>query len=177
MSIILIIVAITTGLIVLFLLAAAVTGKEMNITRTITINRPADEVFNFISHLKNHDHFNVWVMMDPGMKKEYRGTDGTVGFVYTWDSSDNKNVGAGEQEIKEVVPGKSIVSELRFLRPMQSVAAATMTTTTSAGNTTVQWSFNSHMKFPMNAMKPMLQKMLGKQLETGLNNLKSLMEK
>jgi hypothetical protein len=37
-------------------------------------------------------------MMDPDMKKTYRGTDGTVGFVSEWESN-KKDVGTGEQEI------------------------------------------------------------------------------
>jgi hypothetical protein len=34
-------------------------------------------------------------------EKGIRGTDGTVGFVYGWDSK-NKNAGKGEQEIMNI---------------------------------------------------------------------------
>ena len=39
-------------------------------------------------------------MMDRNVKKSFKGTDGTVGFVAAWDS-DNKKVGKGEQEVKK----------------------------------------------------------------------------
>lgn len=37
-------------------------------------------------------------MLDPNMEKEFKGTDGTVGFIYGWNG--NKEGGEGEQEIK-----------------------------------------------------------------------------
>ena len=44
-------------------------------------------------------------MVDPNMKKEFKGTDGTTGFIYGWNG--NKKAGEGEQEIKNMVAGKS----------------------------------------------------------------------
>jgi hypothetical protein len=131
-----------------------------------------------VKFVKNHDNFSVWAMMDPTMKKEYMGTDGQPGFVFAWDSSKKRNVGAGEQEIKKINEGKSIEHELRFFRPMQDVAKAVFVfEAASANSTKVQWGFYSRMKFPGNAMKPMIQNMLGKQLEKGLQNLKNVLEK
>jgi hypothetical protein len=51
------------------------------------------------------------------MKKEFRGTDGTDGFVYAWDG--NKNAGSGEQEIKRITDGDRIDLEIRFARPFR----------------------------------------------------------
>ena len=36
--------------------------------------------------------------MDPDLEKTYKGTDGTVGFVSSWDRN-NEEVGTGELEI------------------------------------------------------------------------------
>jgi len=178
MSTLTIILFVIAGLLLLVLAIAAMSGKEMNIQRSVLISKPVPQVFEYLKYVKNHDNFNVWMMMDPDMKREFRGTDGNEGFVYAWDSSKKKNVGAGEQEIKKIVPGERIDYELRFFRPMQDVAQATLTTTPAAnGQTKVDWTFRSKMKFPMNIMKPMIQNMLGGQLEAGLNNLKAVMEK
>jgi hypothetical protein len=117
-------------------------------------------------------------MMDPEMKKEYRGTDGEIGFVYAWDSSKEKNVGTGEQKIIQIIEGKSIEHELRFMRPMENIAGSKFVFEAVSNNQTkVQWGFYSKMKFPMNIMKYMFQNMLAKDLEKGLNNLKTVMEK
>ncbi|HET6996888.1 MAG TPA: SRPBCC family protein [Chitinophagaceae bacterium] len=178
MTILVFILVVLATLAVLFLLAGLLMGKKMIIEKNTTINRSPQQVFDYIKYVKNHENFSVWAMMDPDMKKEYRGTDGQPGFVFAWDSSKKKNVGAGEQEIKNVVDGKSVEYELRFFRPMQDTAKAKLVIEPAGANQSrVVWGFNSEMKFPMNAMKPMIQSMLGKQLETGLQNLKGVLEK
>ncbi len=178
MNALLIILLVTIGLVTLLLLIALFMKKDMCIKQSVVIQKPKKEVFDFIQYVRNHDHFSVWAMMDPDMKKEYQGIDGTVGFVYAWDSAKKKNVGAGEQEIKQIIPGTQIEFELRFTRPMQDVAKATMKTKSISDNETkVTWVFESTMKYPMNLMMGMIQKMLSKDLSTGLDNLKVYLEK
>jgi polyketide cyclase/dehydrase/lipid transport protein len=178
MQVLIIILIIVVAIVVLFLIAGLVMGKQMAIEKSIVINKPLQQVFDYIKFVKNHDNFSVWAMMDPDMKKEYRGTDGQPGFVFAWDSTKNRNVGAGEQEIKTITEAKSITHELRFLRPMQNVAIANFVFEPASVNSTkLSWGFSCPMKFPMNTMKPMFENMLGKQLQTGLQNLKTVLEK
>lgn len=168
---------IVLGIIALFFILASIAGKEMKIEKSITINLPKQQVFDFVKYVKNHDQFNVWAMMDPDMKREYRGTDGTVGFVFAWDSSKKKNVGAGEQEIKKI-EDSSIEHEIRFIRPMQNVAKGIFTfQSISDKQTEVKWGFYGQMKFPMNLLKSIFEKGLGKNLEIGLFKLKTVLEK
>jgi len=149
----------------------------MKIEKSIDIRRNGSEVFNYLKLTKNQDNFSVWNMADPGMKKEFHGTDGTAGFVYTWDSV-NKNVGAGEQETKAVVDGKSIEFEVRFFRPMQNTGKALFRIDKKSENITgVTWIFDSPSKFPFSLLAPIFKKMLGKDLEKGLINLKGILEK
>jgi hypothetical protein len=177
MSVFLTILTVIAAIAILLLLIAALTGKDMNIERSIMIDKPVQQVFGHVRLLKNHDNFNMWMMMDPGMKKEYSGTDGQEGFVYSWDSSNHRNVGAGAQKILKIEQDKSINYELRFIRPMQDIAAAAIkTTATTDGKTLVQWSFNNKMKFPMNVMKPIMISMLSKSLDQSLANLKKFAE-
>lgn len=178
MHIIIIILLVIAGIIGLVLLLAAVTSKDLNVKRTITIARPLAQVFDYIKHLKNQDNFSKWASMDPNMKKEYRGTDATPGFVSAWEG--NKKVGKGEQEILKITEGERVDFELRFIKPWPSTSQAYMTTTDAGnGQTTVSWGFDSKMKYPMNIMKLLMnmEKMLGKDFETGLSNLKTILEK
>lgn len=166
------------GLVVLPIVYGLATKKQVNIEDKIIINKPVEVVFEYIRHIKNQDEFSVWNRMDPDMKKEYRGTDGQVGFIYSWDSSKNKNVGAGEQEITAIVPNQSIEMELRFKRPMEDIAKARMTTTSHGPNQTeVMWGFYNRMKFPMTIMKPIFMSMLKKSLTGGLHSLKAVLER
>ena len=63
--------------------------------------------------IKNQDNFSVWNMKDPNRKISSNGSDGQVGFVMTWDSTD-KSVGAGAQEIKKLQNDGLIEYEIRF---------------------------------------------------------------
>jgi hypothetical protein len=117
--------------------------------------------------------------MDPNMKKSYRGTDGTVGFVSAWESKID-SVGVGEQEIKKIIEGERVDFELRFIKPFEATEPAFMTTeAVSESQTKVKWGFSGHMDYPMNLMMLFMdfEKMIGDDLQTGLNNLKTVLEK
>lgn len=173
-----IILYIILGIIAALLLAGLVISKEMKATKEIVINKPVGEVFNYIKQLKNQDNYSKWGSMDPNMKKEYRGIDATAGFISMWEG--NKKVGAGEQEITGIVEGKSLSTDLRFIKPFKSLAKAVMTTEPAGdGSTRVTWGFESKMNYPMNVMKLFMNmnEMIGKDFSIGLTNLKTLMEK
>jgi hypothetical protein len=149
----------------------------MKIEKSIEINKSSKLVFDYLKMTKNQDNFSVWNMADPTMKKEYKGLDGTLGFVYGWDST-NKNVGAGEQEITGIDEGKSIEYVIRFFRPMQNTGISKFEVISKGANTSsVVWIFDSPSKFPMSLLSPIFKKMLGKDIEKGLGNLKAILEK
>jgi hypothetical protein len=149
----------------------------MKIEKSIAIKRPSGEVFNYLKMTKNQDNFSVWNMTDPDMNKNYQGTDGTVGFVYAWDSA-IKNVGAGEQEITGMENGKYIEYAIRFFRPMQNTGKSRFEITGDGDqNSVVTWVFESPSKFPMSLFAPLFKLMLGKDIAKGLINLKTILEK
>jgi hypothetical protein len=78
---------------------------DFAVEREVIINKPKNDVFNYVKYLKNHDNFGKWATLDPQMKKEYKGVDGAVGFVSVWES-ENQEVGKGEQEIKKITEVK-----------------------------------------------------------------------
>jgi hypothetical protein len=166
------------GIIALVLIVAAFLKKEYAVEREILIGKPKAEVFGYVKFLKNQDNYSKWANMDSAMKKEYRGTDGTPGFVSAWES-DNNDVGKGEQEILKITDGERIDYELRFFEPFETTDNAYMTTAAVNDSTTmVKWGFNGKMKYPMNLMMLFMdmEGMLGGDLEQGLTNLKSVLE-
>jgi len=122
-------------------------------------------------------------MMDPDMKKDFSGVDGTTGFIYAWDG--NNKAGAGEQEIKNIDHGKRVDMEVRFRRPFKGIARAFMETGTviDANNyqeaTKLQWVFSSELKYPANIFLLLMnvEKTLGRDIELSLSNLKTILEK
>jgi hypothetical protein len=173
MSIVLIIV----GIIALPFILALFTKKSYALKREIIINQPKAVVFDYLKHIKNQDNFNKWVQMDPNMKKEFRGVDGTKGFVYGWNG--NKKAGEGEMEIKDITEGALVDIEIRFVRPFAGISKVPMSTETIAENQTkVTWGVSSTMKYPMNIMLLFMSmdKLLGNDMVQSLNNLKNQLE-
>ena len=169
------ILLVIVSIIALVLIIALFVKKEYAVEREITINKPQQEVFNYIKYLKNQDNYSKWVMMDPAMKKDFRGTDGTEGFVYAWDS---KEAGKGEQEIKKITEGKQLDIEVRFEKPIEGLANVHMITEeVSSTQTKIKWGMDGKNKYPMNFMNLFMGNMLGKDLTKSLTTLKAVLEK
>ncbi len=166
------------SLIVLVLITALFVQKKYAVEREIAINKPVSKVFEYVVMLRNQDDFSAWANMDADMKKEFKGLDGTVGFISAW-SSENKEVGKGEQEIMAIDPRSRIDYELRFLEPFAATDKAYITTeAVNDSATVVRWGFNGEMKYPSNLMLLFMdmEKMLGNDLTTGLTKLKEIQE-
>jgi hypothetical protein len=166
-------------IIVLFLIIAAFTKKEVKAEKEVIINKSKAEVFTYIKLLKNQENYGRWFSLDSTMKKKFTGVDGTLGFVYSWESN-NKEVGFGEQEIKKITEGEGIDFELRFKKPIESTSQAYMITEAiDSATTKVKWGFEGKMPYPFNAMLLFVSadEMCGNDFRVGLDNLKRVMEK
>ncbi|MES2587846.1 MAG: SRPBCC family protein [Bacteroidota bacterium] len=179
MYILITVLVIIFGLIALLLLIGLFSKSGYEIHREIVINKGNKEVFDYIKHIKNQDLFSKWVMTDPGMKKTYTGNDGEVGFIYAWDSL-MKEAGKGEQEIKNIIEGEILDLEVRFEKPFKAVAKTPFwCESLSENQTKVKWGMQSKMPYPMNVILLFMnmEKILGKDLDISLNNLKRILEK
>ncbi|WP_158861277.1 SRPBCC family protein [Lunatibacter salilacus] len=164
------------GLIILLLFVALMMKKEYTISAETVIDRPRSEVFEFVSHLKNQEYYSKWVMADPNVKMDYRGVDGTVGFVAAWES-EQKNVGVGEQEITKIMDGEGYEVEIRFEKPFKGVnQAITRIDSVGANQSKVTNTFHTRTPFPMNLMIPFIKSMLKKDMAQNMNNLKQVLE-
>lgn len=171
-------IALLFGLFVAFILVAAfIVDNEYAVERSVIIDQPKEFVFDYVRLLKNQDNYSIWGNLDPDMHQEYRGTDGTVGFVSAWEG--NTDVGKGEQEIVNIVEGERIDYELRFIEPFEGEADAYMITeSVSDDQTMVIWGFESQMPRPMNLMLLFMdmENLIGADYEAGLANLKAILE-
>lgn len=166
---------IIVALIALPFIIALFVNNEYEVTRDIVINKPRAEVFDYVKHIKNQDHYSIWNMADPAMKKNFTGTDGTVGFVYHWDGNDD--VGGGKQRITAIKEGERIDMDLQFIRPFEGDAHTYMATKDTVGGTKVSWNMKGYSNYPMNFMNLFMNKQLGGAFEQGLTNMKNNLEK
>ena len=165
------------GIVVLIILLAIIAPKHYKVERSIVVDRPISEVFNYIKHIKNQDHWSPWKKRDPSMIQNFEGTDGEVGFVSKWEG--NKDVGSGEQELLSVHENDRIESKLRFLKPWKSESDAFIKTEALKDNqTTVTWGFSGVNKVPVNIFMMLynVDKHVGKDFDEGLECLKEILE-
>jgi hypothetical protein len=177
MNTILTILLIVAGVITLLLIIALFMKKEHYVRRGIIIDAPLQKVFDFLKLLKNQEQFNKWATADKiNRKEEFKGTDGTIGFIYSW--SGDKSAGQGEKEIMNIVEGKRIETEIRFVKPMRVSASAIFETESLSDNQTKVSLINTGtLKYPLNIMIPVFEKNFAKAMDTSLSTLKNILEK
>jgi hypothetical protein len=168
------------GVIALPFVIALFMKKEHYVRREIIINAPQQKVFDYIKLLKNQDEFNKHAQAGADRKKEFKGTDGTIGFIYSW--SGNKSAGEGEKEIINLIDGEKVETEIRFVKPFTATARVVMTAESVSGRagqdqTKVTWSNAGTLKYPLNILIPTMQKSVAKDMDASLETLKNLLEK
>lgn len=173
-----VIIYILLGLALLIFILSSIAPRTYQVERSIVIDRPVEEVYDFVSKLRNQDHWVKWNQMDPEMQRTYQGEDGKIGFRSAWEST-KKQVGTGQQTITALEPHKAVYTKLEFFKPFRSESDAYILTERVGESTTdVRWGFTGHMKPPMNVLLLVMnmEKVMGKDFEEGLTNLKSHLE-
>lgn len=150
---------------------------DITITRSILIKAPKQMVFDQFVQFKNWPHWSPWNRLDSSMKTTYYGTDGMPGSGYKWVGDENK-VGSGEMK-NDGVQGTSMDYELHIFKPMAMDATGTIKVVdTTNGMVKASWSLKKYTPMPFNAMCMFVDfdKILGKDFEDGLNNLKNYID-
>lgn len=152
------------------LVVALFVPKEFNSERSIVIDKPKSQVFEYIRFVRNQDNFGVWQLSDPDLKYTEEGVDGTVGYKYSWDG---EVTGKGSQKIVEISSPDSIVTELDFGmgEPANSFFRLVEQ---SPSQTKVTWGMRGRSPYPLNVFSLIFD--IGKDFEQGLHNLKELLE-
>lgn len=163
--------------VVVLLIYAATKPNTFRLQRSTTINAPADSVFPFINDFHTWTSWSPWEKKDLAMKKTHRGASQGKGAVLEWDG--NKDVGTGRMEMLESVPASKILIQLDFLKPFEAHNTAEFTLAPNGGSTQLTWAMYGPQPFMMKVMGLFcsMDKMVGKDFEDGLSNLKALIEK
>ncbi len=175
MNILSTILLLIVGIFAFLLILAFFMKREHKVNCVIVINAPRQKIFDYLKLIKNQEAFNKYAKVDPDRKEECNGIDGTVGYIYSW--SGNKNAGCGEKEIINIIEGKRIETEIRFLKPMKTSATMIMETKSLSDNQTeVTWRNEGKLKYPLNVMIPLFEKLFAKDMNNSLLTLKHLLE-
>jgi hypothetical protein len=166
------------AVLILALLGYASTRPDsFRVARTVTIQAPAAKIYPHLNDLKAQSEWSPWDKKDPAMKKTYGGPASGVGQTYEWDG--NKDIGSGKLEITEAVADKKVAMKLDFTRPMEGHNVAMFELESKGAATDVTWSIQGPMPFLSKLFGIFcdMDKMIGKEFEAGLNDLKALSEK
>jgi uncharacterized protein YndB with AHSA1/START domain len=173
-----VIIAVVIALaIAVILILAATKPDTFSVQRAATMNAPAEKIFAILGDFHQWRGWSPWENKDPAMKRTYDGSERGKGAVYAWDG--NKNVGSGRMEILEVTAPSKILIKLDFLKPFEAHNTAEFTMSPHGNATNVDWVMRGPAPFMFKVMEVFVScdKMIGKDFETGLVNLKALVEK
>lgn len=159
------------SILALFFIVSVFLPSVNKVERSISFKGHADSVFQNINNLRNWNKWSYWQLAEPTMQINYYGPAEGVGATQQWTGKDGK----GKLVIVESVAPKTVAYQLQFedFEPMNG----RIEIETKADSTiTVYWYMqadagnNPIMKY----FGLMMDKMMGKDFEAGLENLSKL---
>lgn len=168
--------AVTVLAIIVVLVAAWRKPATFRVQRSAFVQAPPDRVFPLVSDFHQWAAWSPWEKMDPDLKRTYSGSASGVGAVYEW--SGNKKVGQGRMEITDATAPSRVAIQLDFIKPFEAHNAVELLLTGRDGGTDVSWGMEGGQPFLFKVMTLVMDmdRMIGKEFETGLANLKALAE-
>ena len=151
--------------------------KVFRVKRTTIIQAPPDKIYPLLNDFHKWAEWSPYDKLDPAMKKSYSGTTEGKGAVYEWDG--NGKAGKGRMEITESHRPKEVTIKLDFEKPFKNNCIVEFKLGSQGSKTEVTWDMHGPNKFIGKVMSLLINmdKMVGKDFETGLANLKAIAEK
>jgi uncharacterized protein YndB with AHSA1/START domain len=171
-------IAIAAAVVVVGILAYAATRPNaFRVQRSATIRAPADRVFAVINDFHRWAEWSPWEKLDPALKRSFSGPAAGPGSIYEWVG--NNKVGTGRMEILGSAPSSRVEIKLDFLKPFEAHNLAEFTLTPQGESTEVRWLMHGPAPFMTKLMTVFISmdKLIGKDFEAGLANLKAIAER
>lgn len=159
----------------LLLIYAATRPDNFRIERTVRIEAPPERIYALIDDMHQFNRWNPFLRKDPATQGTYSGTSSGKGARYAWQS---EKIGVGQMEIVDTTAPSSVKMNLDFLKPFEAHNFAEFELKPEAGATQVTWAMHGPAPFLSKLMQVFfsMDKMVGKDFEDGLSNLKTLAE-
>jgi hypothetical protein len=158
------------------LVLASTKPDSFKVQRSARIYAPPEKIVAALSDFHGWESWSPWERLDPDMKRDYSGPAKGKGAVYAWKG--NSKVGEGRMEITEVAPARVDIN-LDFLKPFPASNKVNFTLQPKGEGTDVIWSMVGQVPFVAKIFHVFvdMDRMVGQQFETGLANLKTIVEK
>ena len=170
-----IVIGVIVALIVLLVAIGYVLPNNSHVERSTVVNVKPATAYAVLNGFKQFRKWSPWEGLDPNTKYEFTGPIWGVGAKQAW-SSPNPNVGTGSQEIVASEPDKSITIKLVFA-DFNSESTATYLLAPDGEGTRITWTNDTVFGDLVGRyFGLMMDKMIGKDYELGLAQLKTLLE-
>ena len=158
------------------LLYAATKPDTFRVQRSISIQAPPEKIFAVLNDFHQSVAWSPYEKKDPAMKRVFSGPESGKGAVYQFEG--NKEVGKGRLTITETTPPSKIVIALDFEEPFEGHNLVEYTLDAKGGSTNVTWAMHGPQPYIGKVISLFVDcdKMIGKDFEVGLANLKALSE-
>lgn len=158
------------------LVYAATKPDTFRVTRSTSIEAPPEKVFALINDFRSWGVWSPYEKLDPNLKRTYEGPASGKGAVYSWEGN---KAGAGRMEILDAPAPLRVTIKLDFTKPFQAHNTAEFTMVPQGDTTNVTWAMFGPNVFIGKVMSTFMSidKMVGKDFEAGLANLKTAAEK
>ena len=158
------------------LILAAAKPDTFSVERAISVKAPPEKIFPLINDFRRWRSWSPYENRDPAMKRSYSGAESGKGAVYAWEG--NRNVGSGRMEILQASMPTTIVIKLDFFKPFEGHNTAEFTMLPQGDTTRLTWKMHGPAPLMSRVMQVFmdLDRMIGKDFEVGLANLKKLTE-
>jgi len=159
------------------LIYAATKPDTFEVQRSATIKAPPEKIFPLLNDFHSWQTWSPWEKLDPALKRTYSGAPSGQGSVYAWEG--NSKVGAGRMEVMQSIPSSRIGIKLDFLKPFEGHNVAEFTLAPNGDSTTVTWAMRGPNPYLGKVMSVFvnMDRMVGRDFETGLANLKAAAER
>ncbi|HXB22722.1 MAG TPA: SRPBCC family protein [Candidatus Solibacter sp.] len=155
---------------------AATKPGAFRVERATSIKAPQERIFALINDFHRWDSWSPWEKLDPAMKRTHGGATSGKGAVYEWEG--NGKVGAGRMEITDTSPSSKVTIKLDFIKPFEGHNVAEFALDPKGDSTNVTWAMHGPNRYIGKVMSVFINmdRMIGKDFETGLANLKTIAE-
>jgi hypothetical protein len=155
---------------------AATKPNTFRVRRATRIEAPPEQIFAFVNDLRSFVAWSPYEKKDPAMKRSFSGAVTGKGAIYAFDG--NNQIGAGRLEITDSARPSKVTMNLDFFRPFKAHNIVAFTLEPQGDATEVTWDLHGPVPFMAKIMHVIcnMDRMIGRDFETGLANLKALAE-
>ena len=166
-------VAVLVGVVLLY---AATKPDTFHVERSISIQAPPEKIYAVLNDFHQSASWSPYEKKDPAMKRAFTGPDSGKGSVYHFEG--NKEVGKGKLTITETIPSSKVVLALDMVEPFEGHNTVEYTLDAKGGSTEVTWAIHGQQPYIGKVVSLFIDcdKMIGKDFEAGLANLKAFSE-